>query len=280
MLLLPLLAQADNDGYVETDQWHVSLAIGLGQKSNPLIGGEDLPLVILPEIAYYGESVYFDNGDLGYTFVDNETFSFGILARLNIERAFFSRLHPSNILISAQVADQVTSGEVCIDCTGEDDTAFNVSLPSIDDLSKRKYAIDAGVSFVWHVSDSAMLSFELMQDVSSVYKGQNAQIEYSQRQRIGELKLGASVGLRFKSQKQIDYYYGLDEQDSVNPIFFYRAKAAVQPYVKLTGIYPLSEKWSLVGLARVSHLGSAMTDSPVVEDNVTSTVYLGASYEF
>lgn len=281
LLWLPVFcAVAQEDGYVDTGQWQVSLALGYGQKSNPLVGGDDLPLVLLPEIAYYGERFYFDNGDLGYTFIDSEGYSLSAVTRLNVERAYFSFLHPSNILISNSVAQAIDSGEVCIDCDAGDNDAFEIKLPSIDDLSKRDYALDGGLQLNLYLSDWSMLRAEIMQDVSGAYKGQNAMIELTGRHMIGQLQLGATIGLRYKSKKLVDYYYGIDQMDDVDPVFHYEAKAAIEPYFKLTGIYPVTERWSLIALGRYNKLASAMTDSPVVEDNNTTTLYLGAGYAF
>ena len=39
-------------------QWHLSLNTGLGIMTNPLKGGADLPLVLIPEVAYYAEHLF------------------------------------------------------------------------------------------------------------------------------------------------------------------------------------------------------------------------------
>lgn len=282
-LLLPLLSWAgQDDGYVDTGQWQVSLAMGYGQKSNPLVGGDDLPLVLLPEIAYYGERFYFDNGDLGYTFIDSEGYSLSAVSRLNIERAYFSFLHPANILISSSVSEQIDSGDVCIDCYpgSGGDSGTPVELPSVNDLAKRDYAVDAGLQVNVYLSEHSMLRAELMQDVSGVYKGQNALVEYNTQIALAEGSVGLSVGVRFKSRRLVDYYYGLSPADGVDPVFHYQAKATFQPYIKLTAHYPVTERWSVLALARLSKLGSGMTNSPVVNDDTASTLYLGAGYAF
>lgn len=268
------------EGYVDTGQWHVAVALGFGQKSNPLIGGDDLPLLVLPEVAYYGERFYFDNGDVGYTLVDSERFSVSVLTRFNVERAYFSFVHPSNILLTQSVSQAINSGELCVDCSGSESDAFEVHLPSLDELSSRKYAIDGGLSFNVHLSAGGMVRAQWMQDISGVYRGQNALLEYSSGMAFGESRLGFTVGARYKSQKLMDYYYGIGPQDSVDPLFYYQAKASWQPYVKLTYSRPINEHWSLLTLLRYSYLGSGMSDSPVVKDNSTSTFFVGASYGF
>ena len=275
LLIWPLLVSAEQNDevYVETGQWQVSLAIGYGVKSNPLVGGDDLPLVLLPEFSYYGESFYFDNGDLGYTLVENDNYSVSVLTRLNFERAYFSFLHPSNILLgqTATASDQVET-------PSPSDGPYQV--PSIDDLSSRKYAIDGGIALNVFLDNGRMIRAEVMQDVSGVHKGQNALIEYMAQQRFDMWRVSATVGLKYKSRRLVDYYYGIDQADGVSRHFYYRGSASIHPYVKVSAMYPLNEQWDLVGLARWSKIGSGMADSPVVEENTASTLYAGVSYAF
>ena len=40
---------------IDTQQWHLSINTGAGVITNPLHGGDNLPLLVLPEIAFYGE---------------------------------------------------------------------------------------------------------------------------------------------------------------------------------------------------------------------------------
>lgn len=264
--------QAD-EVYVETGQWQVSLAIGYGAKSNPLVGGDDLPLVLLPEFSYYGESFYFDNGDLGYTLVETERYSASVVTRLNFERAYFAFLHPSNILLgqTATAGDQVETPSA-------GDGPYRV--PSIEDLSSRKYAVDGGIALNVFFDNGHMIRAEVIQDISGVHKGQNALVEYMAQQRFDVWRVSATVGLKYKSRRLVDYYYGINQSDGVNPYFYYQGNASIHPYVKVSAMYPLTERWDLVGLARWSKIGSGMADSPVVEENTESTLYGGVSYAF
>jgi outer membrane protein len=273
LLLLPGFLVLADDGSVETGQWHVSLALGYGQKSNPLVGGDDLSLVLLPDLAYYDDAFYFDNGDVGYTLSENDGFSFGLLTRLNFERAYFSFLHPANILTGGSSVDDGGVGP-------DDGNGGNIDVPTIDELSERKYAIDAGVQLNVYVGDFGMIRAEYMHDVSNVYKGDNALIEYIHQQPAGQWLLGGTVGLKYKSADLTDYYYGIDASDDVHSIFHYKGTSGIQPYVKISAIYPVSEKWQLITLARWSKLDDGMTDSPVVEEDSASTLYTGVSYAF
>src|SRR6185295_15738323 len=71
--------------------WRFGVALGYGQRTNPLIQSEDIPVVVDLDIAWFGERWFFDNFDLGFELVDNSRFTTNVVARLNSDRAFFGK---------------------------------------------------------------------------------------------------------------------------------------------------------------------------------------------
>jgi hypothetical protein len=65
LLLLPAFAAAESP-------WRLGVAMGYGERSNPLLNSDDLPIILDLDIAYFGEHFFFDNGDVGLTFADND----------------------------------------------------------------------------------------------------------------------------------------------------------------------------------------------------------------
>ena len=273
----------DTHPKIESGQWNISLALGIGSRSNPLVGGDSLTLIVLPDVAWYGDKLYFDNGDLGYTLIDENDYSLSLVGRLNFERAYFSFLHPSNILLPSTGVEAPSPGDGTDG--GEptpppDPTEPDVPPPSIDDIAKRDYAVDGGIQFNWFGWDHWRFSAGLMQDVSGTYKGQNGFVELSGQTFLGKLKLSGGFGLNYKSAKLVDYYYGLSSRDEVQQQFFYQGRSSINPFVKLTLAYQLTSDWQLLALARYSRLASGIKDSPLVDESATYTVYVGAAYEF
>ena len=41
--------------------WNFSVALGAGVRTNPLVNGQGLPLVVVPQVSYYGERFFLDN---------------------------------------------------------------------------------------------------------------------------------------------------------------------------------------------------------------------------
>ena len=61
--------------------WRLGVALGYGERSNPLAQSEDIPIVVDLDIAWFGERFFFDNGDLGFTFADNRLVTASVVAR-------------------------------------------------------------------------------------------------------------------------------------------------------------------------------------------------------
>ena len=81
------------------NSWQLSVAVGVGVRTNPLVDGDNVPLLILPDIAWYGEAAYFDNGELGYQWYEEDTHAFETFVHLDAERSFFSFWDPANIFL-------------------------------------------------------------------------------------------------------------------------------------------------------------------------------------
>ena len=91
---------ADSQDCVVVGKWNVSLAIGAGVRSNPLVHGQDLPLVVVPQISYYGKRFYIDNLDVGFTAVDGEANTLSLIASPGYDRIFFYRSDLQNIFVN------------------------------------------------------------------------------------------------------------------------------------------------------------------------------------
>ena len=279
----------DSDQYIDIDQWQISLAVGVGVKTNPLIDSDHIPLVLIPDIAYYSESFYFDNGDIGFTWLEEQQLTFSTLLRLNSERAYFSFWHPANILldpVSSTGIDDNTSG-------GEDgpggigDGSTDNTLPgqgdfslSIDDVAKRDFAIDAGVQAQWYFESGGRLTFEWFNDVSGVYQGNHGALSYAHGFVIDKLHVNASVGVKYKSADLVDYYYGIDNRDEVASFLHYNASETISPMLSFDMRYALSDDWHFLSFLRYEKLDDGMKDSPLVRKDHVATGFVGVSYDF
>jgi hypothetical protein len=104
-LALVQIAGADDDckgpsgDCVAIGQWNLSVALGAGVRTNPLVNGKDIPLVVIPQFSYYGKRFFIDNLDLGFTLADSNSNTFNLIATPGYDRVYFYRTDLQNFFI-------------------------------------------------------------------------------------------------------------------------------------------------------------------------------------
>jgi len=84
-------AGPSSDDCVAVRHWSFSVALGAGVRTNPLVNGENIPLVIIPHVSYYGERFFLDDLDLGVTLVESAANSLSLIASPGYDRVYFYR---------------------------------------------------------------------------------------------------------------------------------------------------------------------------------------------
>lgn len=254
--------------HITVKQWHVNLSAGVGVITNPLHGGKNVPLPLIPRIAFYGERWFFDNGRLGYTLKENQQHHFNIVSELNAESRFFINWHPNNLF----VLPASTGGAAFAQ-------AQNKPQPKkihVDNIDKRHLALDAGGSY-HYVQQNHVLSIQLLHDISNVYNGIRGAVQWQYHSRIGRLKLKPTLGVNYKSAELNSHFYGLKAHEtSLGKI---DVGSSWQPYAKIDASWPLSEANSLrFHVAYYDY--SAMDSSPLFERNYSMTAFIGFDHTF
>ncbi|WP_338362570.1 MipA/OmpV family protein [uncultured Pseudoalteromonas sp.] len=254
------------DQHIAIEHWHISLSVGAGVITNPLHGGKNVPLPIIPRIAFYGERWFFDNGRLGYTLKESQKHHFNIVSELNAESRFFIDWHPNNLFVVPATA-------------GASSLTQNNAQPkkiNIDTINKRRLALDAGGSY-HYVQQSHVLSIQLLHDISSVYDGTRGAIQWQYHSEIGRLKLKPTLGINYKSAELNNYYYGLKAAETA--LGKIDVGSSWQPYAKIDASWPFSEANSLrFHVAYYDY--SAMDGSPLFERNYSMTAFIGFDHTF
>ncbi|WP_158966387.1 MipA/OmpV family protein [Paraglaciecola sp. L3A3] len=266
---------------IKTNSWQLGVAFGLGIKSNPLVDGDNIPLIILPDLAWYGEKAYFDNGELGYQWLNSTNYSLETFVSLDQERAFFSFYHPANLFYPSKgfaTAQPITPSTPE---TSEDRLEFPLAPEeiSIDSIAKRNWALNGGIR--WHYfENNTEWKVSLQNDVSNVHKGQIVSLSYSYKWLLNDTQIKLRLGADWKSANLVDYYYGVDERDNINPQTYYQASSSLEPNLALNIIKPISPDWYLLANMSYKKLPSAMTLSPLVEEDSIEHIFVGAAYRF
>ncbi len=258
LTLLPLTASASAAESSESP-WRLGIAAGYGERSNPLVLSDDIPIAIDIDIAWFGERFFFDNGDLGYSFADNELVTGSLVARFNSDRVFFGRTETRFVNIGL-------TGEVL-------DAEVALQVPD------RDYAVEAGFELL---SDGPWghLQFTAHHDVSGKHDGYELDLNYGLGLRDGRWYIEPSVGLSFKSAALNDYYWGVRPEESSVALPSYEADAGINLRGRLVLSYYLSRHWALALAAEYERLNDEAADSPVVEDREVLAYFAGIRYRF
>jgi outer membrane protein len=239
----------------DASRWSIGIAVGYGQRTNPLIHADDLPLVVDLDIAWFGDRWFFDNGDGGFTLVNNERFTLSAVGRTNSDRLFFTRTSIEGLNFGP--------------------SAIGASFDPPD----RDYALEAGFELLAD-GRPGFLQAGLFRDVSSTHDGFEVSVLVGRVIRRNRWALEPSLGARYKSSRLNDYYWGL-RPDEATPLYpEYRADSGTNGYARLGFNYQLRPEWTFFAVAEYERLSSAIRLSPIVADQQVRGIYAGFGRRF
>jgi len=251
-----------SDDCVAIGRWNVSVALGAGVRTNPLISGKDIPLVVIPQFSYYGRRFFIDNLDFGLTLAEHGANTFNLIATPGYDRVYFFRADLQNFFIGFPDASaplrpaQVTAGTPGA-------IPVRPPAPRITYLAGPEWTFKYG---------PVTGQLDLLRDAT----GQNSGDEIRGALGIPLLKsrgvMSVNLGFTWKSAATVNYYYRV-------PIL-YAGSAAFDPFIKLGYTLPLAGKWRFNAFAEFERLGNGIADSPLVAERSVATVFLGAIYTF
>ncbi|WMN59624.1 MipA/OmpV family protein [Pseudoalteromonas xiamenensis] len=251
--------------------WQFSLAFGYGQIDNPLQGGTDFPLYVVPHVSYYGEKWFLENTEIGYTFSEHASFDVSAIVALNRQAAYFHRYHPSNVF------------------AGFNDGALLVSdhektLPiSVKTVAKRSLAVDAGLLMHWYPNDANKVRLTWLHDISGVYQGNHVDLNathYFKSVFSQDDTLALGLGLSYQSAHLNNYYFGIGERDTNNPFDYIQLGSGVAYTTGISYRKPISPSLNLNVTLNYKKLNSAMVSSPLVVKSQTLDYFVSVSYAF
>jgi outer membrane protein len=261
---------------IKKHKWQVGVALGAGIKTNPLVDGDHIPLIIVPDIAWYSEYFYFDNGEFGWQLRNHSAYSVSAYIRPDDERAFFSFVHPTNLFVGSNSSPTNSLMD-------RDEERFIQDSPkeelSIDDITKRKWAINAGVLLrIYTKHNQFNLSAE--QDISGTHHGYRASLSIRSHYAYRDTQMSIELGLNWKNHNLINYYYGVNSQDTDQTSLFYSANGGIESYISANFQKPINDKWLWLANLGYRKVSKAQVDSPIVKRNFVMKLFLGVGYRF
>ncbi len=277
--------------------WNLGVALGSGERSNPLINGESIDINTVVDFSWYGERFFFDNGDAGFLLTEHRNYSFNLVATVNNERNFYNYLTGRTLgldttkIMGGSFAPPGTDGGT----PGEKDPLppdrdLIAGLPAEaelvpdylnlnTELPDRDSAVNSGIEFL-HISPWGDIQAQVLTDVSNTHKGQEAWLSWSHPWYTHSNEFTLTLGLEWKSSNLVSYYYGVlpDEAFAGRPE--YASGSGSNTFIRFAARHAFSPNWHLVGVVEREYLSSAITNSPIVDDTEVDTFFAGLFYQF
>jgi MipA family protein len=255
-------------------RWRLGAALGYGERSNPLIQSDDIPVVIDLDIAYFGDRWFFDNGDLGLQVLDNAVFTTNLVARVNSDRAFFSKTNTRYVTYSLMAGGATT--EIRNSLTGAPLTPTEALPLKPPD---RSYAIEAGIETLFG-GGWGQASLRAFHDVSGAHEGYEIAADYSYRITRGRMTLSPSVGLSWKSAAMSDYYWGVQPDEADLTLTAYEAGGGLGWQAGMKMNYYVTKKTRIAVSANYERLQHSVAMSPLVEQDYVLGYFAGMAWQF
>ncbi|WP_347332207.1 MipA/OmpV family protein [Marinimicrobium locisalis] len=288
-----------NDRCVAAGTWEFQVAIGAGVRTNPIASADDIPLVLIPQLTYYGKRFFLDNLDLGYTLVDRPSWMLNALVTAGGDGLYFFEddwgrffldgglATPTNGFVSDSpempardyVADDGGSSDPVGDGSEDSPAREEPQQAPLPELRERDIAALAGLE-----SSGQMGRFEwqlqALSDASGVHDGQALRFALSTATQAQEHHLGMSVGFNWKSAEVMEYYYGVTQGEAGTARPAYQPASGTSPFVRLSWTRPTGQHWRWLGSVQYEHLSEAMRHSPLVDRNQVMQIFFGGVYHF
>ena len=239
----------DQVDVAESSRWR--LGLGVAAIDNGYVG-QGTRLTPVPLVSYEGQYVFFR----------------GITAGVHV-------LKSDGISLDAVI----TPGFGGIDAS--DFSRADLARRGInrDNLQDRSRSIDAGLQATWRGA-AGQLKLEATTDVSGNSKGQEYSLRYGYAMPMGAFTVTPSAGVKFLSNKVANYYYGILPEEVRRGLPNYRPGGALIPEIGVSLTRPIGPKWALVINARYSELPDKISNSPLVDGDNTTSVFVGFSRAF
>jgi MipA family protein len=280
-----LNATAESSRHAETNEsasnWHFSLGVGAGVRTNPVEYASDIPIVLLPQVEYSGERFFIQNLDLGFVISENKTHQLNLLLTPSYDQMFFDRWNSGNFFVEQ---GQSFGGSVASESDGQAiEPPGKASTKGFADnhewsLHKRRITALGGIEYNF---SSGEMDWQLqwVQDLLDVHQGNEVRAIVSKEWRFIRSSVKASVGLLWQDQNELNYYYGLNaDETAVESV--YRPDSDISTLVRLDWNYRLNENWDVRLFSSYRHLGDEITQSPLINDDKIVTVFFGGVYHF
>jgi outer membrane protein len=265
---------------VAVAHWNFSVSLGAGVRTNPLVGGENIPLVVIPQFSYYGKRFFLDDLDLGFTLAENDANAFNLVASPGYDRVYFYRSDLQNIFVnplSASAGVGAGGAATTTTTTPPGSGTGTGSVPPTPPAAVRFPARARHITYLagpeWTFKYAGVTGqLDVLHEITDQNHGNEVRAAISVPLIEAHGTLAANVGITWNSASIVNYYYGASN--------VYTGGSALDPFIKLGYTLPLHGKWRFNAFAQDEKLADAIANSPIVAEHHVVTAFVGCTYAF
>jgi MipA family protein len=194
------------------------------------------------------------------------------LVRYEGERFFFRGTRGSFRLAKSETYEFTVFGQARLDGYDPKDSAF------LAGMDKRRISLDLGLASTWTSRKIGQFELSVAADALDRSGGVEATASWNGLLRAGRWTFIPGASVSWKNADLADYYYGVRTGEALPGRPAYSPGAAVVPEVSMLATHPLGERWTLFARASHTWLPSEITDSPIVESDGSTGLFLGIGY--
>ncbi len=194
------------------------------------------------------------------------------LVRYEGEKFFFRGTRGGVRLVKSDTYEFTVFGQVRLDGYDPKDSDF------LTGMEKRKASVDVGVASTWTSQKVGQFELSVAGDALNRSGGIEAVAGWNGLFRAGGWSFIPGASVSWKNADLIDYYYGVRANEVRPGRAAYSGRSALTPEVSMLATHKLGERWSLFARASYAWLPTEITDSPIVDSNSTTGLFLGVGY--
>jgi MipA family protein len=218
------------------------LGIG-GSYSDGIYRGIDSEFSLLPLISYRGERFFLQGPKLGYKIFKGDDFSVALIGNYRMQG--------------------YDSGD----------------SPYLSGMSDRDSTLEAGATATWD-APFGKLQFGILSDLQDNHGGYEIKLSLSKRYRYGRFSVVPTVAALWQSSDMSDYYYGVTTAQATTDRSAYEAEGALIYRGGVSLNYMLTDNWVISSRISAELYPDEISNSPIVEDDFSTSGLLGLGYRF
>ena len=150
--------------------------------------------------------------------------------------------------------------------------------PRLDGMSDRHDTFELGLALRHKVFERFTLRAQLTADVLDQHGGMEGDLALTHNFRSGRWNFSPTLGVSFQSSELADYYYGVRPSEARPSRPAYELGTVIDPYLGLTATYQAAPSWLVISGLNLELLDDDISRSPIVNDEVLATVFVGFIY--